>query len=182
MKRRAKSKCLHCREFYLPDYRNHSRLCYCHKPECRRVSKAQSQRRWLSKPENKNYFRGPENTQRVRAWRECHPGYWRKKKPALQDALQEACSAQATGTKDVVPVRPSHALQDLCLMQPAVLVGLISTMTGSALQEDIARSARSFLARGQDILAMTPGAVFPTSYESQTHPLPRTAAARAAPI
>ena len=55
------------------DYRNHGRLCYCHKPECRRVAKAQSQRRWLSKPENKNYFRGPENTQRVRAWRECAP-------------------------------------------------------------------------------------------------------------
>ena len=66
-------------------------------------------------------------------------------------------------------------------MQPAVLVGLISTISGCALQEDIARIARSFIARGQDILGMTRSA-FASSYESQAHSLPRTAAARAAPI
>jgi hypothetical protein len=65
---------------------------------------------------------------------------------------------------------------------PAVLVGLISTISGCALQEDIARIARSFIARGQDILGMNPGAAFAPSYETQAHSLPRTAAARAAPI
>jgi hypothetical protein len=46
----------------------------------------------------------------------------------------------------------SNALQDVCVMQPALLVGLISTMTGSALQEDIATAARLLLRKGQDIL------------------------------
>jgi hypothetical protein len=67
-------------------------------------------------------------------------------------------------------------------MQPAVLGGLISTLSGCALQEDIVRIARSFIARGQDILGMRPGAPFVPSHESQAHPLPRTAAARAAPV
>jgi hypothetical protein len=31
-----------------------------------------------NKPENRFYFRGPENVERVQRWRECHPGYWRK--------------------------------------------------------------------------------------------------------
>jgi hypothetical protein len=55
-------------------------------------------------------------------------------------------------------------------------------MTGSALQEDIARSARSFLARGQDILGVTPVAAFVPSHEKQTPSPSRAAAARAAPV
>jgi hypothetical protein len=39
-------------------------------------------------------------------------------------------------------------------MQPAVVVGLISLMTGSTLQEDIALTTRLLLRKGQDILAM----------------------------
>jgi hypothetical protein len=37
-------------------------------------------------------------------------------------------------------------------MQPAVMVGLISMMTGSALQEDIAATTRALLSKGRDIL------------------------------
>ena len=48
----------------------------------------------------------------------------------------------------------SDALQEVLLMQPAVMVGLISTMSGSALQEDIAATTRALLRKGQDILAM----------------------------
>jgi hypothetical protein len=44
------------------------------------------------------------------------------------------------------------ALQDLFSMQPAVVVGLISTMTGSALQVDIAETVRRLRRKGQDIL------------------------------
>ena len=117
-------KCLHCSEKLICEPRNRGRQCYCAKPECRRASKAASQRRWEGKPENENYFRGPENIERVRQWRKEHPGYWRRKKPEIQDALQ-----------------------DLCLSQPALLVGIISVMTGYGLQEDIAASARSFSRR-----------------------------------
>lgn len=182
MKRCAKSKCLNCKEFFRPDYRNRGRQQYCQTPDCRTVSKADSQRRWNAKTENENYFRGPENCRRVREWRERHPGYWRNKKPADEDALQEACSEQPIEPEAVAPPEPSHALQDLCFMQPAVLVGLISTMTGSTLQEDIVKSARSFLARGHDILGIPPEAAFFPSHENKTRPLSRTAAARAAPV
>ena len=54
MKRPAKRKCLDCAEFYLPDRRNLHQQRYCSKTACRKQSKAESQRRWLEKPENEN--------------------------------------------------------------------------------------------------------------------------------
>ena len=48
------------------------------------------------------------------------------------------------------------ALQDLLLTQPALVVGLISMMTGSALQEDIAETVRRLQRKGLDILGTNP--------------------------
>ena len=152
MKYNTTFKCLHCREEQISDARNRGRQRYCVKPECRKASKARSQRRWISRPENENYFRGAENAERVRQWRLSHPGYWRKKVSCSEDTLQDVCTEQEAHNKVVVIARASDALQDVCMAQPALLVGIISIMTGHALQEEIAMSARSFLTRGQDIL------------------------------
>lgn len=43
-----KRKCKHCHSLFLPDPRNVKRQQYCSKPECRKASKAQSQRNWLT--------------------------------------------------------------------------------------------------------------------------------------
>jgi len=45
-----------------------------------------------------------------------------------------------------------RALQDDFLTQPALLVGVIATLTGSALQDDIAQTIRQLHHRGQTIL------------------------------
>jgi hypothetical protein len=67
-------KCLHCKMLFVRDYRNRGRQKYCSIPECQRVSKRARQQRWLSKPENRDHFRGAENVQRVQEWRKAHPG------------------------------------------------------------------------------------------------------------
>ena len=182
MNSKTKFKCLSCNEIHISDSRNRGRQHYCRKPECRRASKASSQRRWTSRLENENYFRGAENCERVRLWRKEHPGYWRKKKSVVEDALQETLNLQYPENESVAKARAPDALQDICFLQPALLVGLISMVTGHALQEDIAASTRSFLTRGEDILRMTPRSPEFPIYENQTHPLSRTVAARAAPI
>ena len=79
MKCSARRKCQHCKEFYLPDRRNLHHQRYCSEAACRKQSKAESQRRWAQKPDNQNYFSGPQNSQRVKEWRKRNPGYWRKK-------------------------------------------------------------------------------------------------------
>ena len=157
MKSGAKYKCLHCKQIHSADYRNRGRQRYCAQPECRRASKAQSQRQWSGKPENKDYFVGKENSERVRQWRQAHPGYWRRKSSASQGPLQETCFAQDTDRQEDSVGRDLDALQEICSAQPALLVGLISVVTGYTLQEDIAASTRSFLTRGEDILRMNRG-------------------------
>ncbi len=84
-----KRKCKHCKVFFDPDPRNVGRQSYCSKPSCRKVSKAASQRRWLGKPQNRNYFRDSVHTERVRQWRKANPGYWRRKGSFAKDALQD---------------------------------------------------------------------------------------------
>lgn len=182
MKSKTKFKCLHCSKVHITDPRSRGRQHYCREPECRRASKASSQRRWTSRPENANYFLGPENCERVRQWRREHPGYWRKKKSGGEDALQETWKSQDTVAVRVEADNETDALQEICFMQPALLVGLISMVTGHALQEDIAASTRSFLTRGEDILRMKRGSPQIPSDENQTRPVSRTFAARAAPI
>jgi hypothetical protein len=106
----------------------------------------------VQKPDNQNYFSGLQNSQRVKEWRKRNPGYWRKKNPAPQEPLQDLCTTQVTQDEEVKGIEISDALQDVLVMQPAVMVGLISMMTGSALQEDIAATTRALLSKGQDIL------------------------------
>jgi len=125
MKGSAKRKCLCCGNFLPPDHRNVRHQRYCSKPACRKESKALSQRRWLQSPENQNYFRGPENCQRVKDWRKRNPCYWRKKKSSTQVPLQEVFQAQVVAhNEEPSPKEAPDALQDLFSMQPAVVVGL----------------------------------------------------------
>jgi hypothetical protein len=126
---------------------------YCQNPECRKASKASSQQKWLQKPENQDYFKGPLNTQRVVQWRKQHPGYWRRSK--RRHALQDRLNTQAS---EIDKDNADFALQDLLNSQPAVILGLISNLIGSALQDDIAQTLRRMQQSGQDILYCQPAA------------------------
>jgi hypothetical protein len=182
MSSKTAPKCLHCNEDYQRDPRNGGRQSYCVKPVCQQASKAASQRQWLSRPENRDYFRGAENCERVRLWRLANPGYRRNKRPAPKSVLQEPLIPQALEDEAVVIQVASPVLQEILFVQPAMFVGLISVMTGYGLQEDIAASARSFLIRGEDILRMAPGSASFPNDENQNNPVPRTLAARAPPV
>jgi hypothetical protein len=90
--------------------------------------------------------------QRVRQWRATHPDYWKRTRPQSAIALQEDSSAQAAESKGKTPTLMEIALQDLLRAQPFVLIGLIANLTGTALQEDIAKTGRRLQQLGQDIL------------------------------
>lgn len=152
MKKKRRRKCLHCRKLFRADPRNRRHQRYCAERECRRASKAASQRRWHEQPGNRDYFCGPAHVERVRAWRAAHPGYWRGQ-AQRQRALQDLSLTQATDPKGKSDVLADLPLQELSSTQPLVLVGLIAHLTGAALQEDIARTARGFRELAQDILS-----------------------------
>ncbi len=147
--KRGRRKCLCCEEFFRPDPRNQRHQRYCSKPACRRASHAASQRRWLSKPENRDYFRGPIHVARVQAWRHAHPGYGARAGLNERSALQDDCRAQGI---DSSAQSAGLALQEITSAQPLVLLGLIAHFTDSALQDDIAAASRRLIELGQDVL------------------------------
>jgi hypothetical protein len=150
MIRIKRCKCKNCHTLFHPDPRNAKRQKFCSAPECRIASKRQSQDKWLNKPQNKDYFKGPENVLRVQQWRGLHPGYWRRTHNPHKIALQDPLIVQVTENNDKLP---TTALQDLLATQPFVLLGLIAHFTGTALQDDIDTTVRRLQQLGRDIAA-----------------------------
>lgn len=167
-KRIRKRKCKNCFTLYNPDARNIKRQKFCSKPACRKASKALSQKLWLAKPANKNYFRNPDNTSRVQQWRQGTPGYWKRKRSFSAIALQEDSSGKALKKQIVNPALNSSALQDVLSAQPIVLIGLIAHLTGSALQDDIAITAQNLRKLGNDIINFKGG-----GYDTKIPHMPR---------
>jgi len=154
-----KHKCKHCKTLFDPDPRNVRRQRYCSQPPGRQASKAASQRRWLRKPANRDYFSGPAHVERVRQWRQAHPEYGRRQTPPASrspEALQEPLAQHALENQQVEQRVEREALQDVFFMQPTVLVGLIAHLTGLSFQDDIALTARRLQQLGRDILHGAP--------------------------
>jgi hypothetical protein len=102
----------------------------------------------------------------VQAWRKAHPGYW-KKGHKVSDSQQDVANQRVIPDQNScnAPSCLPSALQDFCLTQDPAFVGLISLVTGSTLQDDIAATARNLFLRGQNIL----GLAIPECEATQAH-------------
>lgn len=167
-------KCCHCNQFFVPDPRHRKHQRYCVAPVCRRASKGASQTRWLQRPENRDYFRGSENVQRVQAWRAANPGYGKRAKPR-SEPLQEMMNLQVAPDQEATIQDEQDPLQETWRTQPPLLVGLIAHLTGTALQEDMAPVLRRLITRGQALLEPKP-----KYHDRKTSPLSGTRATGAA--
>jgi hypothetical protein len=144
---RSQPKCKHCQALFTPDCRNRRHQRYCGDADCRRASKAASQKRWVAKPENHDYFRGAENVARVQRWRAANPGYAKRgprRLPKEVSPLQEVLDTQVV---DKHKESPTLALQELSPTYPLVLLGLIAHLTGTVQQETMPHAALSLLYR-----------------------------------
>src|SRR5581483_3339247 len=91
LKKNKRRRCLCCQQLFHRNPRTRSQQKYCSEPRCRAASKRASQQRWLRKPENQDYFCGPQHVRRVQAWREAHPDYGRESRNRcrpLQDTIK----------------------------------------------------------------------------------------------
>jgi hypothetical protein len=154
MPRFGDRKCLNCSDFFTPDPRSKGHQRFCSRLDCKKASKRASQQKWLGKPENRNYFRGSDNVQRVRDWRAKHPGYARRTpvRTATALALQETLTAQAIEIADEIDQVAISALQEIITAQPIVLIGLIAFLSGSSLQEEIVATGQRLRQLGEDFL------------------------------
>lgn len=149
-------KCLHCGGSFTPEARNKRHQRYCTAAPCRIASKRASQARWLAKPENQDYHRGPEAVARVQAWRAAHPDYAQRQPPETDSKawVQEELSIPSASLEkscNAAPIPAKSPLQDLLSTQPIVIVGLIAHLLDCTLQEDIASAFTRLNQLGQDI-------------------------------
>ena len=154
--KRRRRRCLCCRDLFVPDPRNCNRQRFCSAELCQAASKVLSQKRWSAKTANQDYWRGSKEAERVRTWRQAHPQYWKRSGKSEAIALQETCTAQSIEIEQLESNLTPRSLQDDCFLQHPLLVGLISMLTASTLQEDIALTHRRLVAKGHEILGITP--------------------------
>jgi len=161
-----------CKEVFVPDARSRRWQEFCSKAECRKASKAARQRRWVAK--NRDYWRGKEHVERVRAWRARNPGYATRRRelqerhgrPQKQGgaagerlrekgkgALQDDCRSASVLKRRPKGCCAGAALQDDWVPNDPLLVGLIAMVAKGALQDDIASACRVLIAKGREILA-----------------------------
>ncbi len=115
MGREKQRRCLHCGLGYTPDRRNGRHQKYCGAAPCKAASKKASQDKWLAKPENSDYHRGPVAVARAQAWRTTHPGYSRHQPEVaptpepLQETLPFAVTRGPTLAEVMAPAKISSA-------------------------------------------------------------------------
>ena len=116
---------------------------YCHRPECRRASRTHSQTKWLNRPENAQYFKGPANALRAKLWRAANPRpNARSSRKEMQRLIQPRL---ATALK-------ACGVQDLNDRQLALVLGLVSALAHSSVQDVIARRLRRLMFAGYAVL------------------------------
>ena len=155
MARAGQRKCLNCGRYFDPDRRVGKRQRYCGAAACRSVSKAASAKRWLAKPQNRDYFRGPIHVARVQAWRAAHPGYARRGPSGRP--LQDQCAQQQLDFEGQSGKGTGTPLQDLLDAHSPVLAGLIPHLFHVTLQDEMAACARRLVQLGTDVLGANRG-------------------------
>lgn len=97
---------------------------------------------------------------RVQDWRKRNPGYWRRgtrKQSKPKSTLQDPLELQRIDNDNDTAKNLSSTLQDSLSPQEAMVIGLISEMTGCALQEDIVPVIQNLQSRGQAIFGLPAG-------------------------
>lgn len=144
--KRRRRRCLGCKQLFVPDPRNHYHQRWCSDPACQHARQQANQHPWRRRPENRDYFRGAAHVDRVKGWRQKHPGYWKRPAKSAKGTLQELCQSQRPEQQLVKPGLAARTLQEVLSTQHPMIVGLISMLTASTLQEDIVATGRRLIA------------------------------------
>ena len=145
-KRRTRN-CTHCGTSFAVNPRLGKRHRYCSKPECVKASRRASVKRWLKRNGGPGYFLGQHAKDRVRDWRRDHPRYWRR-----AERTKIRAGGRMVVTKQLAAALRYVALQNTIDPHLALGIGIISQLTGGALQNSIAAEIRRLMLRGYAIL------------------------------
>ena len=150
-----KIRCKHCMDYFYSDNynRHHQRYC-CRDNKCRKASRAASSKEYRKKKSTDNRFRQKES-ERVKQWQSKNPNYWKdRQKSSKKDEKNRVL-------RDFAQVEKLHSdvgvLRDIAKLQDAVLKGVIVTLTGDVLRDDINTFIRQMYDKGKEVSGMMSG-------------------------
>lgn len=155
-KKIRRRRCKNCDDLFKPDPRHLKKQKFCDKPECKIASKKYSQKKWLKKLKNRDYFSGSEHVIRVQQWREHNPGYWKRKKSKItsalfEHALQDTLLTKTSDGKGFQLNLIQDALQDMLSGQTLVIIGINPHLNKIALQDIIDIMGQSTIKLAPDV-------------------------------
>jgi hypothetical protein len=109
---------------------------------------------WLDRPENRDYYRGVQNAERVRAWRGIKtPVNFRKpKKITAQVGVQNSIILDDAIRQRLIRTLPRLSVQDVIIPENVLLLGFIAEITGDTVQNLIAKTLPRLFSRGRHAL------------------------------
>jgi hypothetical protein len=143
--------CAHCDRPFAVNPRLGKRHRCCARPECVRARQGAAQKKWLKKWRKEHggesYFAGRKNAENMRAWRRRHPQHQKRTR-----RHQGARSGAFRLTRKLKAALRFVALQDTIDTRLALKIGIISRLSGAALQDTIASEMRATMLLGRAIL------------------------------
>jgi hypothetical protein len=149
-----KIRCKNCGNYFYPDNFNRHHQRYCSRHECRKASKAASSKAYRKKQSQDANFRRQES-ERVKRWQRKNSNYWKnRQKSTKKDEKNKVL-------RDFAQVEKLHSdigvLRDIAKLQDAVLKGVIVTLTGDVLRDDINTFIRQMYDKGNEVSGMMSG-------------------------
>jgi hypothetical protein len=143
--------CAHCGQCFDVNPRLGKLHRYCSEPACAQASHRASHKKWLKRNGKMTYNTAQDNVDHVRNWRRRNPEYWKRKRPSKR--LKNANFVLTDGLSAVLRY---VALQDTIDTRLALEIGIISRISGGALQDTIAMEIRRLIVHGNAILRNKP--------------------------
>lgn len=151
-----KIRCKNCGNYFYPDNFNRHHQHHCSRVECRKASNAASSRAYRKKQsqDSASTFCCRES-ERVKLWQSKNPNYWKNRQKSSKKVKQNKV------LRDFAQVEKLHsdmvALRDFAKLQHVVLKGVIATLTGDVLRDDINSFIRRMYDKGNEVSGKVPG-------------------------
>jgi len=146
----AQRPCCICHKIFTPNKFAGHRQVVCSREPCRKAAKKQRQADWFLR--NPDYFSGPENVERVRQWRRKKameaPPDPQPPKPPDPPSTQKAKSCNK-------PEPAEGVLQDLARPAEPVIMGILSFLSGTMLQDEVHNLYVQCSRRGNELQGLT---------------------------
>jgi hypothetical protein len=143
-----KIRCKNCGNYFHPDNYNRHHQKFCSRDECKKASHRASSREYRKIKSEKAEFRRRES-ERVKLWQSKNPDYWKRsqknaKKVKETKLLRDFAQVEKL-TGDI------SVLRDFANLQYFVIEGLIVTLTGDVLRDNIKGFVRQMYNKGREV-------------------------------